>query len=834
MKPKAKSFQFTTYEYSPSKKRIVFNYRINFASGRPLKFSETIALPRAPQIAPKMLLNNLLCSLHLMLGISYYKLYCPKQVVHPYKLAPEQAELFNIIYKKGLGEFYYRNHLDPNDSPIFAFDNKAKASAVPLARRQRALVGIGGGKDSVVAAELMIRAGQEFSSFVMETEKNSPIIDLVIDALGQDKLAIKRKLDQKIFKVTPDTYNGHIPFNAVLAFIGLLGAVLYDYDEIIVGNEYSSNFGNIRYKGLEVNHQWSKSLEFEELFQNYCRKFITPDICYYSLLRPYYEIRIAQMFAKYEKYHQLFSSCNGNFKVNKKRQKALWCGRCPKCAFVFALLSAFLPKEKMIKMFGKNLYADKSLLPLYRDLIGAGEMKPFECVGTFEEIKAAMYLASSKFKSDYIIKVLNTKIVQAKTYADKLLRFQNVHNMPIRRRLLGLKNVLILGYGKEGKITEKYLKKCYKWLKIGISDQAISKDYLKQQVDFEFVIKTPGLSKNKVTIPYTTATNIFFDQVKNPIIGVSGSKGKSTTASLIHAMLREGGYDCELVGNIGSPMLEKLLHPIPADRIFVAELSSYQLEDIEFSPTIAVVTNLFPEHINYHGGADPYYAAKKNIINFQTSRDYFIYNDRDRRLRQWAKETKSGTCGFIEKLPVKAKDIPLLGKHNIDNARAAATVAKLLGVSDADIARAIKKFKGLPHRLQHIGEHKSIKFYDDAISTAPESTIMAIKALGKIGTILLGGEDRGNDFRQLEKLIRAKKIKNIVLFPDSGKRIFKTLSGLNVLQTRDMKKAVKFAYKYSPKGEICLLSTASPSYSVWKDFNEKGELFQKWVRYFSK
>lgn len=831
---KAKSFQFTSYQYSPSRKRIVFNYQFNFDGSVPLKFSETLILPRTPGRVPPRLLKNLLESLHLTLGVSYYKLYCPKKVVYPYRLLPEQADFFSMLYRKGLGEFYYRNHLDPNDSPEFYADKGAEAPAVLFPRRQRALVGIGGGKDSVVVAELMKRGGRKFSSFVMETEKGSPIIDGVIKVLGTDKLVIRRRLDQKIFQPLAGAYNGHIPFSAVLAFVGVLGAALYDYDEVVVGNEYSSNFGNIRYHGLEVNHQWSKSLEFEKSFQHYCRKFLTPDVGYYSLLRPYYEIRIAKMFSGYEKYHHLFSSCNRNFKVNKERQNTLWCGECPKCAFVFALLSAFLPKEKVIAIFGKNLFADKSLLPLYRDLIGAGKMKPFECVGTFEEIKAALYLARPKFSSDYIIKELNTKIVQAGKQVSGLLRFQDEKNMPVRQRLLGLENILIIGYGREGKTTEKFLKKRHNRLKLGIADQAISKDYLSKQKDFEFAIKTPGIAKGKVTIPYTTATNIFFDQVKSPIIGVTGSKGKSTTASLIFAMLCEGGYDVELIGNIGNPMVEKLSRPVPPGRIFVAELSSYQLDDIEFSPHIAVVTNLFPEHMNYHGGEKPYYSAKMNIINFQSADDYFIYNDGDKRLRQWAKASRAKTCGFVEKLPTAVKDIPLLGQHNLDNIRAAATVARLLNVSDVSIARAVKKFKGLPHRLELVGKYKGVIFYDDAISTTPESTMMAINAVGRIGTIFLGGEDRGYDFGKLEKFIKAKKIKNIVLFPDSGKRIFKSVRGLNVLATCDMKEAVRFAYKHTPKGEICLLSTASPSYSVWKGFEEKGDLFRKWVKYFGK
>jgi len=154
----------------------------------------------------------------------------------------------------------------------------------------------------------------------------------------------------------------------------------------------------------------------------------------------------------------------------------------------------------------------------------------------------------------------------------------------------------------------------------------------------------------------------------------------------------------------------------------------------------------------------------------------------------------------------------------------------LFNIPTSTVKKALESFKPLPHRLEFIGEFKGIKFYDDAISTTPESTIMAIKALKKVGTIFLGGEDRGYDFSDLEKVIRKFKIKNIVLFPDTGKRMFKSKNGLNVLQTSSMEKAVKFAYQKTKKGQICLLSTASPSFSLWKDYRAKGKLFQKLVK----
>ena len=176
----------------------------------------------------------------------------------------------------------------------------------------------------------------------------------------------------------------------------------------------------------------------------------------------------------------------------------------------------------------------------------------------------------------------------------------------------------------------------------------------------------------------------------------------------------------------------------------------------------------------------------------------------------------------------------MLGAHNLNNIKAAIKVARLFKISDSVIKKAIKNFKPLPHRLEFVGEFKGIKFYDDAISTTPESTIMAIKALKNIGTIFLGGQDRGYDFRELEKILKLYRIQNIVLFPETGNRILKSRKGFNIFETRSINNAVKFAFKNTPKGRICLLSTASPSYSIWKNFEEKGDLFQYFVKNYQK
>lgn len=403
------------------------------------------------------------------------------------------------------------------------------------------------------------------------------------------------------------------------------------------------------------------------------------------------------------------------------------------------------------------------------------------------------------------------------------------------KRLKEYKKILIMGYGLEGRATEKFLKKYCPDTIIAISDQKDNPNYLKKQQEYNLVIKTPGISKRLITIAYTTATNIFFANINNLVVGVTGTKGKSTTASLIYSILKEAGKKVHLVGNIGKPALELLMNKINKEDIFVCELSSYQLDDIQFSPHISVVLDLYPEHMNYHQSVEAYYRAKKNIIKFVTKDDYFIFNPNFKKLVFWSQEVNCHSIPFENKINLKSN--PLIGEHNIDNLKAAFTVGHLLKINDDIINQAIKKFKPLPHRLQLVGCYSGITFYDDAISTTPESTTFAIKSLKNISTILLGGQDRGYEFSNLTKTLIDYKILNLVLFPDSGNKIYRLLLNtghrFNILKTSSMEEAVKFAYKVSPKKSICLLSTASPSYSVWKNFEEKGDLFQFYVKKYS-
>lgn len=422
------------------------------------------------------------------------------------------------------------------------------------------------------------------------------------------------------------------------------------------------------------------------------------------------------------------------------------------------------------------------------------------------------------------------------------------------------KKILILGYGVEGKSTHKFLLKYVKAKKIGIADKNINgQDYLKEQDKYDLAIKSPGIHKSKLTIPYTTATNIFFANTKGFTVAVTGSKGKSTTTALIYHILNyvhlEGIHTATfqvnrvvLAGNIthtkeplGQPLLHAYDKTHDEQTIYICELSSFQLDDFKYSPDISVFTSFFPEHMDFHRSMENYWNAKQNIAAFSNKENFFVYNPEFPKLVNFAQSIKAKAIPYIKTLPFTEKNIPLIGRYNIDNVKAAFSVSKILNIPVDIVKNALVSFKPLPHRLENIGAINGITFYDDAISTTPQSTIHAIESLKKIDTLMLGGQDRGYDFSNLIDIIIRYKIPNLIFFPDSGKTMLNLLKlkinpivdrqnlKINILETSSMEEAVKFAYKNSRPDTIVLLSTASPSYSLWKNFEEKGNLFKEEV-----
>ena len=402
-------FYFKSFIFDQPSRTARFEYSVTLHNGKQHTFAETLTFTTpfpSDRFIDAQQLEPFLLNLHLMLGISYWKAFCSIEIVlENQTLTPKQAEFWNTVYTKGLGEFFYKNKIDFRSLIKFPSQAKVSLPAQHVGVQDQALLGIGGGKDSIVAGELLKKMAYPYTGFVIETQTKYPIIHTIIDTMGVGSLYVKRTLDPLLFSLNASgaVYNGHIPISAIYAHIGILTAFLYGYQYFIVPNEHSANVGNTEYLGASINHQWSKSHEFEKLFQSYVQAYITPDVRYVSVLRPLTELEIMNRFSHFPQYFNLFSSCNNNFKVEKAHKKAtrtLWCGSCPKCAFVFVAMSAFLPIDTVVKIFGKHMLEDSSLIPLYKELLGLSELKPFECVGTFEETQAAFILIHKKKEAE--------------------------------------------------------------------------------------------------------------------------------------------------------------------------------------------------------------------------------------------------------------------------------------------------------------------------------------------------------------------------------------------------------------------------------------------------
>lgn len=444
------------------------------------------------------------------------------------------------------------------------------------------------------------------------------------------------------------------------------------------------------------------------------------------------------------------------------------------------------------------------------------------------------------------------------------------------------KKVAILGYGKEGQAALNAIHR--KGVRCDVTIFDAKPDLLvpgehviagptsmASLATYDVIIKSPGIKPSpeieavRRLGKLTNSTQFFLEEAAAAdtlVIGVTGSKGKSTTSSLIYHILKfdliDNNPDPEnkvlLIGNIGEPAIDHIVE-LDAHTICVLEMSSYQLMDVTVSPPIAVITSIFPEHLDYHGSFDAYKEAKAHIAKFQNPGDektflgftsftrqpdrIYFHEDDD-----LAKNIASISLG--EHNAVRESDAlldisatKLLGAHNQRNIALACKVTKDLGIPEESIHRALTTFTPLPHRLQNLGLHRGIVWIDDAISTTPDSTIAGIEALeGRVRTIILGGQDRGLDFTMFGKFIASSAIENVILFPGSGPRIKTAIeaAGSNVSfhNADSMEVAVRIAKAVTrsvgeKESPIVLLSTASPSYGMFKNFEEKGEMFKRCI-----
>lgn len=355
---------------------------------------ETVRFPGAPFVmngARAAATEHALRLLHLIAGVSYYKAAVPPEIrIESYAIDSETAALMAEIYESGLGEFAYRNGISLRGKIIFPQQNLLShpSSAEAVGLRHRALVAIGGGKDSLVSIEALRTAGVEQTVTWIGA---SPLIKACAERTGLPTLNIARTLAPELFEMNKQgALNGHIPVTAVNSAILAMAALLHDADQIVFSNEHSASYGSVIPGTGEVNHQWSKGWRFERAFATHLKNHIASDLCYYSLLRPFSELAVARQFTRIDRYDAFFSSCNRNFHILGERPAQRWCGVCPKCHFVFLALAPFMPKPRLMGIFGRNLLDEPEQASGFDALLEYKEHKPFECVGEGKESRAAM------------------------------------------------------------------------------------------------------------------------------------------------------------------------------------------------------------------------------------------------------------------------------------------------------------------------------------------------------------------------------------------------------------------------------------------------------------
>lgn len=439
------------------------------------------------------------------------------------------------------------------------------------------------------------------------------------------------------------------------------------------------------------------------------------------------------------------------------------------------------------------------------------------------------------------------------------------------------KRIVILGFGIEGKSSYEFLRKHFPEKQLFIADRNLSlldnnielmedanlevslgENYLNGINQYDLILKAPGISLKDIDISefkekIVSQLQLFLDFMEVFTIGITGTKGKSTTSSLMYKVLIDQGKEAFLLGNIGEPIFNDI-DEINESSIVVIELSSHALEYVKKSPNIGVILNVFEEHLDHYKSFDKYMEAKFNVAKYQKNNDFFIYNYDNENMSKFKfnykendyaisldnkPQTKNSVflknniiyCNNKEVMSIN-ENMNLKGIHNINNIMFILAICDILKLDIDNTIKSIKEFTPLEHRMEFVGNFGGVDYYNDSIATIPQATINAIKSIENVNTLIVGGKDRGVNQSELIEFLRNSNIENIICLPKTGEYIKDGLanSNKNVKYTEDLKEAVLIAKDITKENSVCLLSPAASSYGYFKNFEERGNLFKEYVK----
>ncbi|HEV2403103.1 MAG TPA: hypothetical protein VGS08_02785 [Candidatus Saccharimonadales bacterium] len=415
---KYRRFIFNNYDFDTATNTL----RLHYSFDETVRFSETFVFDFPPVSYDPAALDRACQLLFLLAGVSYYKAYlAPEIEIKKAAVDTALAGFLSKTYQQGLGEFFYTNQLDPHTMIHFP-ETTDSLSALAQQANKGLLIGIGGGKDSLVSVELLRGQAADLATWSVN---HRPQLTPLIERIGLPHYWVERTWDLSLLEHNKQgAYNGHIPISAILAAVGVIVAALSGRRDVVVSNEQSANEPTLTYRGVAINHQYSKSETFERDFQAILATSFSGNIRYYSFLRPLSELRIAEIFAQlgFKQYQGVYSSCNRAYVHSSNHM--FWDGTCPKCAFFFLALTPFVERAELETIFGgKNLLLNPELQDTYRQLLGIAGEKPLECVGEIAENRAAMRLAQQIYPE--LSKVYSFELPKSYDY-----RVLGSHSMP--------------------------------------------------------------------------------------------------------------------------------------------------------------------------------------------------------------------------------------------------------------------------------------------------------------------------------------------------------------------------------------------------------------------
>jgi len=396
-----REFVCEAYRFEPETGTLSLHYAFD---GGP-SFEERIVFPaRALSRSASEALDRVFRLLLLACGVSYYKAFAPERVrCAAFKLDPATAAFFTDFYVKGLGEFAWRNGIDLASRLRIVTDAVESPPALRLDLPRLTCVPVGGGKDSIVTIECLRQAGEPLVLFSLGS---AAPIEATIAQAGLPAIRVTRSLDPTLFALNEaGALNGHVPITGILSLIVLACAIIHGFDAIAMSNEHSASAPNV----ADVNHQYSKSLEFEQALSRLLARHVVNGVRYFSLLRPLTEVAIAGRFARHAAYFPVFRSCNTAFRQSPERRSSNWCCDCSKCRFVFLVLAPFVDRQRLIAIFGRDMLDDDAQIDGFAELCGLQRHKPFECVGEIEESAAVMahLAAMADWRGDAVVRALS-------------------------------------------------------------------------------------------------------------------------------------------------------------------------------------------------------------------------------------------------------------------------------------------------------------------------------------------------------------------------------------------------------------------------------------------